>query len=58
MEFSEFLPWLRDMGSAGAVMVVVWFFLKHVRERDSEINAVLRELTSVLRDTLEELRKR
>lgn len=39
-------------------MVVVWFFLKHVRERDQEINAVLRELSAVLRDTLEELRKR
>lgn len=47
---AELLPWLRDWGSAGAVILVVFLFLKHMKDRDESLNTVLRDLTKAIND--------
>lgn len=49
-EIQTIAEWLRDWGSAGAVIIVVILFLRHLKDRDSEFNSVLRDLTRAIHE--------
>jgi hypothetical protein len=56
--FEQVVPFMTEMGSAGAVILVVIFFLRHLKDRDAAMNAVLRDLTVALNDALSMLKHR
>jgi hypothetical protein len=45
MSGPDFLTWLHDIGTAGAVIFVMLTFLKYIKSRDDAMEKTLEEVT-------------